>query len=149
VSRVEVIGPIAFTLIGASAGICLAMLFRQEPSERAHVHLDDSFPFFLAGCGVGLVCGCAVAGVCTWRPRLVPLVSIASTTLLGAAIAAPIGWIVGDEGDDRLPRKGMAVGALVGASIGSALGIAQWRLDRRRYSREEQQSPASEPQDVR
>ena len=41
-NRALLIGPVLFTLIGGGAGICFAMMYRQEPLERAHVYLDDS-----------------------------------------------------------------------------------------------------------
>jgi len=42
-------GPVMFTLIGIGCGICLAMLFRHDPQGGAHVLLEDSMPFALAG----------------------------------------------------------------------------------------------------
>ena len=52
--RAIVMGPVAFTVIGGAMGICWAMLYRQEPQERAHVYLDDSFPCLFAGAAAGL-----------------------------------------------------------------------------------------------
>ena len=56
-SRASLIGPVAFTLIGGSAGICWAMLYCQEPQERAHVYLDDSMPALFGGLFAGCLVG--------------------------------------------------------------------------------------------
>ena len=135
--RAILIGPVACTLIGGLAGICLGMLFRQEPNERAHVHLEDSVPFLLGGAVAGCLAGVYVFTACTRWPRAQPLMNILVMTVLGAAISAPIGWMIGDQGMERLARKGMAVGAAIGMGGGLSFGILQSLTDRRRRLNEQ------------
>ncbi len=72
---------------------------------------------------------------------------LASVALLGVAIVAPLGWIVGTGvASDRLPRAdvkedvqhlpplGLTVGAGVGCIMGLVLGGVQMLLDRRKPS---------------
>jgi hypothetical protein len=133
-NRAILIGPVVFTLLGAAVGICLAMLYRQEPQERAHVYLDDSMPLVLLGAVAGALVGCGVSAACARWPGLVRIATVAFAALLGAAITAPLGWILGDMGAERLPREGMAAGAGIGGVMGLALGVAQMLLDRWRPS---------------
>jgi hypothetical protein len=128
--RAILIGPVAFTLIGGAIGICWAMLYRQEPQERAHVYLDDSFPCLCAGAAAGFLVGLIVFTACARWPALLSIATVVIATLLGAGIIAPIGWIAGDSGIDRQPRQGMMNGAVTGAAIGLILGVLQWRVDR-------------------
>jgi hypothetical protein len=128
-SRTTLIGPVVFTLIGAGTGVCLAMLFHQDPSERAHVYIGDSLPFAIGGIVLGTLVGCGVSAACTRWPRLLWPLGVVSVTLLGAAMTAPIGWILGDSGAERFPREGMTIGAAVGAALGLVLGAVQMLLD--------------------
>lgn len=57
--------------------------------------------------------------------------SLVATTLLGCAVGAPLGWIIGDMGVPREPRAGMAYHAVAGATLGLLMGIVQWFKDRR------------------
>jgi hypothetical protein len=124
--------PLVFTLAGAALGISWAMLYRQEPKERAHVHLDDSMPALVGGAAVGFIIGWAVSGLCRWRPGLRPAVEVLAVALLCGSVAAPIGWIVGDSREVREPRRGMLWGAGAGIAVGLGAGLVQWRADRRR-----------------
>jgi hypothetical protein len=113
------------------------------------VHLDESMPLVILGSFVGGSVGCGVTVACIRRPRLVRSAGLTSVALLGAALAAPLGWIAGSEvASDRLPRAdvkedvqhlpplGMALGAAIGCIAGLGLGGAQVLLDRRRQSAE-------------
>jgi hypothetical protein len=133
-SRVVRIAPIVFAVVGASVGLSLAMLFRQDPRERAHVPLDDSMPFFVWGTVAGCGFGCMVVVVCACWPRLVPVAGMVALTLLGAAVGAPLGWIEGDSGVERLPQYGMICGVAVGAVLGAGIGVIQWLLKRKFFS---------------
>jgi hypothetical protein len=128
-NRAFLIGPVVFTLAGAATGVCLAMLFRQEPEERAHVYIDDSLPFVVSGATAGALAGYGVLAACARWPKLVQIATVASAALLGAVMTAPLGWIVGDLGAERLAREGMAVGAGAGGLLGFALGMIQMRQD--------------------
>jgi hypothetical protein len=130
VFRVVRFAPIVFGLVGAGSGVSLAMLYRQEPMERAHVYIDDSLPFFLAGAMVGCLFGGLVLAICTCCPRLVRGAGMSSIILLGAAFTAPLGWIVGDSAAERVPQDGMIGGAVVGAVLGCVVGVIQLALDR-------------------
>jgi hypothetical protein len=123
--------PLILALVGAGAGVCGAMLYWQDPGERARVHLDASLPLALVGLLGGAAVGGAAAAICARRPRLIPAAGVGAAALLGAAFAAPLGWIVGDMGAERLAREGMAVGAGVGAALGLVVGLIQGRLDLR------------------
>ena len=129
--RATLIGPLACSLIGGGAGVCLAMLYRQEPLERAHVYLDDSLPFFLGGVLGGLLVGVWIHAICLQWPSAMPWLSVPVMTLLGAAILAPVGWIAGDTAVERASREGMLWGALMGAAGGLAAGVVQFLTDRR------------------
>src|SRR5437868_6786714 len=83
---------------GASAGICLAMLYRQEPMERAHVHLEDGLPLLEAGAAVGCLVGACVFAACARWPRPQAAATVLVAAALGAAIAAPLGWVIFDLG---------------------------------------------------
>src|SRR5258708_6004102 len=106
-SHITRIGPLVFALVGAGVGICLAMLFRNAPDERSHVYIDDSMPFFIGGCIGGVLVGCVVSAACARWAALNPALGMVSTVLLGAAMTAPLGWIVGDEATGRFPVTGM------------------------------------------
>ena len=123
--------PLILALVGASGGVCGAMLYRQDPGEWARVHLGDSLPLALAGLVGGAAAGGVVGRACARWPRVVPAVGVGAAALLGAALAAPLGWIAGDLGTERLARQGMAAGAGVGAVVGLVFGLGQLRLDRR------------------
>ena len=81
-ARPLLFGPVAFTLIGGSFGICWAMLYRQSPHERAQVFLEDSITPFFGGALLGLlvlkqanpvsVFGRSAA-ICSWRTFFVQL----------------------------------------------------------------------------
>jgi hypothetical protein len=131
-SRTIAILPVVYALVGAGCGVCFAMLLWQEPVERAHVFLDDSVHLALPGLVAGALAGVAASAACSRWPGAAPGVSMASTALLGASIAAPLGWIVGDLLDGRFAREGMAVGALVGFCLGLVFAAAQARQDGRR-----------------
>jgi len=129
VNRAILIGPVACTLIGGAVGICLAMLYHQEPNERAHVYLEDSLPLLVGGLVFGCLGGvCIFAASARW-PWLLLGLTMLVMTLLGAAIAAPLGWIAGDTGMERTPREGMAVGAAIGAAGGLVCGGVQLLID--------------------
>jgi hypothetical protein len=139
-NRAILIGPVVFTLAGAATGVCLAMLYRQDYQERATVHLDDSRPFVVLGAAAGALVGYGVSAACARWPKLVRITTVTSAALLGAAITAPLGWIVGDLRTERSAREGMAVGAAAGGVLGFALGLAQVLLDRWRPSGEASQN---------
>lgn len=130
--RALLIGPIVCTLIGGAAGVSSAMLYRQYPLERAHVHIDDSLPLLVGGAALGGLAGACVFAACRRWPRVVPALTVLATTALGAAIAAPLGWIAGDLRMERMPRQGMSAGAAVGAVGGLLVGLAQSLVDWRR-----------------
>ena len=134
--------PLILALAGAGAGVCGAMLYLHDPRERAHVYLQYSLPVAIAGLVGGAVAGQAVAAACTRRPRLVPAAEVAAATILGAAVVAPLGWIVGDLRAERLGAEGMAIGAVVGAAIGLVLGVVQTRPDRRQLTEPPGPDPA-------
>jgi hypothetical protein len=140
-TRPLLFGPVAFTLIGSSLGICWAMLYRQSPQERAQVFLEDSITPFLGGAFLGLLFGTIVLIPCIVLPGIQPFVRLMVAGLLGLAIAAPFGWIIGDNGVTRRPQRGMIVGALLGATFGVCTGTLQSRRDRR-SSRAEQDAAA-------
>jgi hypothetical protein len=129
--------PVAFLLIGASAGICWGMLERHDAAERAHVHWEESVPRAIAGGIAGALAGWAVAGACTKRPSLAAAATVVTGLSLGAAIAAPLGWIVGDMRQNRVGAMGMAIGAVVGAVIGMVCGVAQSFQEGRREAESE------------
>jgi len=91
--RVQLIGPVSCTLIGAAGGNCWAMLYRASEGERGRVHFDDSLPAFFLGSLVGMFVGQIVLAACRRWPRVIPAATLLVTTLLGAAIVAPAGWI--------------------------------------------------------
>jgi hypothetical protein len=142
--RILLVGPIAFAVTGTAMGICWAMLYRYEPTEHAHVYLDESIPPAFHGAVAGLLVGAGVAGLCIWRPGLRPAVTVLAATLLCGSAAAPLGWIVGDSRASRrvredgplepalepAPRAGMAWAAASGAVIGLGIGLIQWLIDR-------------------
>jgi hypothetical protein len=117
--------PVMFLLIGASAGICWAMLYRHGEAERSEVKLGASLPPCLIGAIAGGIVGQLLLEASKKRPRIAPAIVITSAGLLGAALAAPLGWIVGDEQTVRAGEAGMMIGALMGAASGLALGVAQ------------------------
>lgn len=146
--RAAQLGPILFALSGAGVGICAGMLAHNEPPYQ--VHFDDSIPLTLLGAVIGAVAGCVVSAICVLWPQLVRLAGLATVALLGAALAAPLGWIAGTAvASERLPRSevkedvqhlppiGMTVGAAIGCVMGLALGALQLRLDRSRDSDEQ------------
>ncbi len=125
VVRALLFGPVAFILIGAGTGVCLAMLYRQDPHDRTRVAIDDSLLLALGGAAAGGVLGCGVMGVhLLWR-RLRPCVEVLAVTLLGGAAAAPIGWMIAGGGWENTPREGLLRGAMFGAMVGFLLGIMQ------------------------
>lgn len=134
-SRAASIAPVAFLLVGAAVGISWAMLYRQEPQERAHVYLDDSLPPAMAGAAAGLMFGGAVSAVCRRWPGLNSAVGVLIAALLCASVAAPMGWIVGDSQQERAPCAGMLWGACCGAGVGIGLALVQWFADYRRVAR--------------
>ena len=96
--RAILIGHVACAVIGGAAGVCLAMLYRQEPNERAHVYLDDSLPLVDGGAAVGCLVGQCIFVACMRWPWVVPCLTLLVMTVLGAGIVAPFGWIAGDLG---------------------------------------------------
>lgn len=129
--RAVLVGPVAFTLIGGAAGICWAMLYRQEPEERAHVYLNDSSPCLLAGAAAGSLVGLLVLQACTRWSRLLPVITVVASVLMGVGIMAPIGWIAGDSRLKREPQAGMIIGAMIGAAVGLVVGSLQAFADHR------------------
>ncbi len=145
--RATQLGPIIFLLVGAGVGLSVGMLTHNEPPYR--VHLDDSVTWMFLGGFAGVLVGCGIPGACARWPRLVRPLGLASTVLLGAAFAAPLGWIVGtgvaserlpraevEEDVQHLPPLGLAVGAGVGATMGLALGVMQLLWDQRKLNAE-------------
>jgi drug/metabolite transporter (DMT)-like permease len=133
-TRAQLIGPVGCTLIGAAGGVCWAMLYREYEGEHGRVFLEDSLPAVFLGAAAGVLVGLLVSAVCRRRPSVIPAVTLVVTTLLGAAIAAPAGWIAGDRwrGIERDPPRGMALGASLGAAGGLVVGIVQLLSDRKR-----------------
>lgn len=123
--RAILVGWVVFPLVGAGAGICLAMLFFQEPAERATVSIEHIAPLTFGGALAGAFVGCVVSAACLRWPKLVPFATVASVTLLGVAVMAPFGWIVGDTGIERLAQEGMVAGAVLGGVLGFVLGLTQ------------------------
>jgi hypothetical protein len=78
---------------------------------------------------------------CSSLPGIMPFVRLIVSGLLGLAIAAPFGWIVGDNGASRRPQRGMVVGAVLGATFGLCTGTLQSRRDKR-SNRAEQDAAA-------
>jgi hypothetical protein len=130
--RALLIGPLACAVIGGAVGVCLAMLYRQEPGERAHVYIEDSLPLLVSGTVVGCFVGVCISAACRRWPRVAPGLTVLVMTVLGAGIVAPLGWIAGDLGSPRMPRVGMAVGAALGAVGGLVSGGVQLLIDRLR-----------------
>jgi len=127
--RALLIGPVACAVIGGAAGVCLALLYRQEPNERAHVYLDDSLPLLVSGAVLGCLVGACIFAACSRWPWVLPGLIVLVMTVMGAAIVAPFGWIAGDMGRARMPREGMAVGAAIGAAGGLVCGGVQLLID--------------------
>jgi hypothetical protein len=124
---------VAFTLVGTAVGICWAMLYRV--SGIMHVHLEDSLPPALAGAYVGLMVGWAVAETCRKWSWLRPVVEVLTATLLCGSMAAPLGWMAGDNPHQRDPRGGMFWGAVCGAVVGLGAGLVQLVVGRLRPAR--------------
>lgn len=134
-ARADLIGPVVFLLVGAGAGVCLAMLL----TGQGQVHLGDSTPIAFGGAIVGCFVGSMLRSHLSRNPRLEPLATLLALALLGATVMGPMGWIAGDmgwlggeRGTDRIPRQGMIGGMLVGIAGGIAAGVIQLRSDRRR-----------------
>jgi hypothetical protein len=132
--RAVLIGPVVWTLVGSASGLCAAMLSHRETDVRAEVKLEESTPLLADGALIGCLVGLCVLGVCSAWPRALPAAEVLSMTVLGAALAAPLGWVVGDSVTARLPSEGMAAGAAAGAAGGLVLGVLQrlsdWRKSR-------------------
>lgn len=141
--RVMQMAPLLYALVGAGVSLCLGMTFRSEPSYR--VPLDASVPLLFAGVVAGVVVGCLILAACALRPGVVRPVGLVTVTLLGAVIAAPVGWVAGSlvtndqlvraglaRHTGQLPAVGMAAGAVVGCLAGAAVGVRQVLLDRLR-----------------
>jgi hypothetical protein len=116
-------GPLIFTLSGALIGISTAMLYRQEPQERAHVYLEDSLPLCIQGTLAGCVVGLAVMGTYKWINYVRPMIEIVATAVLCASICAPFGWIIGDRQTERVPHDGMVIAASCGFFFGLLVGV--------------------------
>jgi NhaP-type Na+/H+ or K+/H+ antiporter len=122
-----------FAVAGAGVGLCLAMMFRQDPDVIPHVNLDDSLPFVVSGLLVGCLFGLVVSLICRMYPRLVPAAGMLAVMSLGAAFTAPWGWLCGYTGIHRfepVPQRGMVTGAIVGAFLGCLVGVGQWIAER-------------------
>lgn len=141
--RAFLVWPFASTVIGSAAGICWAMIFRQEVQERAHVYLDDSVPCLIRGGVAGCLFGFLVCAICARWPRLLPAAAVLAATLLRIGIMAPLGWFAGDMAAYRQTREGMAIGAAASAGIGFLIGVAQVLLDLR--GRRTAAGPVSDP----
>ena len=141
--RTVKLAPLSLGLAGAGVGICMGMLFRNQPGDN-RVLLEDSVPLVLLGTFAGIWVGYGVSAAGARWQRFVCDACIAPTVLLGAAIMAPLGWIAADVvKSDRvaielgrfrplLPILGMEIGAAVGAAAGFALGLAQFLIDQQR-----------------
>ena len=122
--------PLIAFLIGAGAGICWGMLDRPYGVERGRVHLEASVPRAVCGGGAGALVGGVLLIVCRRRPELATPVTLAVTPFLGAALAAPLGWMVGEGNPERSGPVGMAIGAALGGVVGLLLGAGQIARDR-------------------
>ncbi len=120
--------PLIIALIGGGTGVCFGMLFRHDPGEPARVTLDNSGPLAIGGGTVGALVGWFARRTCARRPELAAPVTLAAATCLGAAVAAPIGWIVGDAARSGSPS--MAIGAGLGGMVGLMFGAGQVAQDR-------------------
>jgi hypothetical protein len=129
--RALFLGPAAFGLMGASAGVCRAMLFRYVGAARACVEIEDSFPLFFGCLVTGVVTGCGFAVIYEWSPGRRRLLTVLALVLLGTCVVAPLGWIVGEQQIERYPRLGMVLGSVCGALIGLLIGLLQLRMDTR------------------
>jgi hypothetical protein len=138
-SQRTLIGPVTFSLVGGSVGLCWAMLYLADPNERVHVYLDDSALPVVVGVFLGLLIGWIVSAVIRSRPLLARCAAVLAATLLCAAMGGPIGWIVGDGLQKRSPTEGMNWGAVVGALVGLILGVVHWFRYRRRSPNWEEQ----------
>jgi hypothetical protein len=137
------LAPLVGGLTGAGFGICLGMWFCDKPPYR--VPLGQGMAAVWFGGVAGAMVGCAITATCARRPQLVRPLGLASVALLGAAAAAPLGWLAGTiEANQRLtsvdgtewlqqlPRLWMLLGAGAGCVLGLSLGGVQLFLDRRR-----------------
>jgi hypothetical protein len=115
--------PLIIALIGGGTGVCFGMLFRHDPNEPARVTLDNSGPLAIGGGAMGAMVGWFFARTCRRQPELATPVTLGAATCLGAAVAAPIGWIVGDP--DRSGSLSMAIGAGLGGMVGLIFGAGQ------------------------
>jgi hypothetical protein len=127
------LGLVSCSLIGGLTGICVGMLYRQDPNERATVHLEDCLPLFGGGLAFGYLAGTCVFAVCLRWPGCAPSMAVLVMTLLGTALAAPLGWIVGEFGKERQSCKGMAIAAAIGAVVGLTSGLFQFLIYRTRH----------------
>jgi hypothetical protein len=126
--------PLMVLLAGTSAGVCWAMLFRHSTNEPARVSLEDSRPPALIGLFAGAAVGGLLRAACSRWPRVAPGASVIASGLLGAALMAPLGWIVGDMRAGRFGEAGMFIGIMGGALTGLAVGAVQMVQDRRAKS---------------
>jgi hypothetical protein len=122
--------PLIFPMVGAGAGVCWAMHYRYDNAERARVSLEASGPLALLGLIVGAGVGGVVRSAAERWPRIAPAVVVLSAGLLAAALAAPLGWIVGDMTASRAGNAGMLIGAVGGALVGLIVGATQVVQDR-------------------
>ena len=141
--RTVKLAPLSLGLAGAGVGICMGMLFRNQPGEN-RVLLVDSVPLAAWGALAGILVGFGVSAACDDWPRLHCDACMTSSILLGAAIMAQLGWIAGGMVESRpltfefgafkdfLPILGMEIGAAVGAAAGFALGLAQLLIDQQK-----------------
>src|SRR5205823_4646802 len=88
--RALLIGPVACAVIGGAAGVCLAMLYRQEPNERAHVYLDDSLPLLAGGAVLGCLAGLCIFAACRRWPWVRSGLTVLVMTVFGGRHRGPI-----------------------------------------------------------
>jgi membrane associated rhomboid family serine protease len=139
-SRVIVLSPIIYSIIGAAVGESLAMLFLKDTKtpEWGQVPLKFSLPLAAVGAIFGWLVGFILRELYRKHPPAGDWPSVLIVTLLVGSMGAPLGWLVGDtmsrrlSEHGRLTHAGMAWGIAIGVCGGFVLGIVLTRRERRR-----------------
>jgi hypothetical protein len=135
----SIVGPVAYSLIGAGVGISIGMLFfSQGSSERGRIGFESSVPLAMGGACIGGAIGLSIAAAYRRFEHGRPIIQVLTTTLLWVAIGAPMGWLAGDirstniVNHSQLTRLGMLYGAVSSAAVGLLSGLwVLWRTRQR------------------